>query len=47
MWDADPIYRQLISDFNQQQLTIAVLCFESQIITSKLQFSYARKSMKI
>ena len=42
-WDADPIYRQLISDFNQQQLTIAVLCFESQIITSKLQFSLCQK----
>lgn len=45
-WDADPIYTQLISDFNQQQLTIAVLCFESQIITSKLQFSLCQKKYK-
>lgn len=45
-WDADTIYKQLIGEFNQSQLTITVLCFENQNIASKLQFKLCQEKYK-
>lgn len=38
-YDADEIYVELIEGFNQRQLNIASMCFENEIINSKLRFS--------
>jgi hypothetical protein len=42
-WDADTIYKELIDNLNQTQLIIAILCFETQSIASKLQFSLCQR----
>lgn len=36
-WDADPIYKELISKFNQEQINIAVYSIMNERIASMLQ----------
>lgn len=42
-WDADPIYKELISEFNQEQINIAVYSIMNKRIASMLQFDNCRK----
>ena len=45
-WDADDVYRELINGFDENQLKIAVFCFEEQKIASKLQFDLCKDQFK-
>jgi hypothetical protein len=38
-WDADPIYKELISKFNQEQINIAVYSIMDERIARRLQFN--------
>lgn len=42
-WDAEPIYINLIRNFNSQQAFIALTSFSDESIRSKLQFSLCKK----
>lgn len=45
-WNEDSIYIQFIVKLNRIQLTIAVLCFKNQDISSELKFNLCKKSIR-
>ena len=42
-WDADPIYTEIIKNFDAKQSFIALISFTDEFIKSKLQFSLCQK----
>jgi hypothetical protein len=42
-WNAEPVYRELMGQFNQQQAIVAVLSYNDPTISSRLQFKLCKQ----
>jgi hypothetical protein len=45
-WNAEPIYLELIKQFDSNQALIAILSFDNKVISSSLQFSLCQRKFK-